>query len=156
MIFLSALGTKLIVIPNFPGQFAVVTFIVMFAIKKLLLLLLLFTFLINFYFQFASKSKWRQKHEEFVANIRAARKITAAQKAGEPLPPPPPAAVNPDYVQCPHCSRRFNEHAAERHIPFCKEQKSRLGNISSAKSSTLAKRNQVHKQEAKDMAHDIE
>lgn len=90
----------------------------------------------------AKKSKWRQKHEEFVANIRAARKITAAQKAGEPLPPPPPAAVNPDYVQCPHCSRRFNEHAAERHIPFCKEQKSRLGNTSSAKSSTLAKRNQ--------------
>ena len=154
MIFLSALGTKLIVIPNFPGQFAVVTYIVLFAIKKLLLLL--FTFLINFYFQFASKSKWRQKHEEFVANIRAARKITAAQKAGEPLPPPPPAAVNPDYVQCPHCSRRFNEHAAERHIPFCKEQKSRLGNISSAKSSTLAKRNQVYKQEAKDMGHDIE
>ena len=112
--------------------------------------------MIDFFFQFASKSKWRQKHEEFVANIRAARKITAAQKAGEPLPPPPPAAVNPDYVQCPHCSRRFNEHAAERHIPFCKEQKSRLGNISSAKSSTLAKRNQVYKQEAKDMAHDIE
>lgn len=34
------------------------------------------------------------------------------------LPPPPPS-YNPDYVQCPHCGRRFNETAAERHIPKC-------------------------------------
>lgn len=34
------------------------------------------------------------------------------------LPPPPPSS-NPDYVQCPHCGRRFNETAAERHIPKC-------------------------------------
>lgn len=34
------------------------------------------------------------------------------------LPPPPPS-YNPDYVQCPHCGRRFNESAAERHIPKC-------------------------------------
>lgn len=32
-----------------------------------------------------------------------------------------------DYVQCPYCSRRFNEKAAERHINFCKEQAQRLG-----------------------------
>ncbi|KAJ8322020.1 hypothetical protein KUTeg_000491 [Tegillarca granosa] len=32
-----------------------------------------------------------------------------------------------DYVQCPYCSRRFNEKAAERHINFCKEQSQRLG-----------------------------
>ena len=24
-----------------------------------------------------------------------------------------------DYVQCPHCGRRFNEAAADRHIPKC-------------------------------------
>lgn len=34
------------------------------------------------------------------------------------LPPPPPS-TNPDYIQCPHCGRRFNEAAAERHIPKC-------------------------------------
>lgn len=34
------------------------------------------------------------------------------------LPPPPPSE-NPDYIQCPHCSRRFNQGAAERHIPKC-------------------------------------
>ncbi|XP_061327739.1 zinc finger C2HC domain-containing protein 1B, partial [Pezoporus flaviventris] len=28
----------------------------------------------------------------------------------------------PDYIQCPHCSQRFNEAAAERHIKFCEEQ----------------------------------
>lgn len=28
----------------------------------------------------------------------------------------------PDYIQCPHCSRRFNEAAAQRHIKFCEEQ----------------------------------
>lgn len=31
----------------------------------------------------------------------------------------------PDYIQCPHCSRRFNEAAAERHMKFCEEQAAR-------------------------------
>lgn len=34
--------------------------------------------------------------------------------------PPPPVSQNLDYVQCPHCSRRFHESAAARHIPACK------------------------------------
>jgi len=29
-------------------------------------------------------------------------------------------------VQCEYCERRFNETAARRHIPFCKEQHERL------------------------------
>lgn len=33
--------------------------------------------------------------------------------------PPPPVSENPDYVQCPHCNRKFNESAAARHIPKC-------------------------------------
>ncbi len=45
---------------------------------------------------------------------------------GHNIPPPGPSAPNPDYVQCPYCKRRFQEHAAERHIPFCKEQNSRI------------------------------
>ncbi len=45
---------------------------------------------------------------------------------GASLPPPEPSRPNPDYVQCPYCKRRFQEHAAERHIPFCKEQSSRI------------------------------
>jgi hypothetical protein len=33
--------------------------------------------------------------------------------------PPPPASVNPDYVQCPHCGRNYAPGVAERHIPKC-------------------------------------
>lgn len=36
------------------------------------------------------------------------------------LPPPPPSK-NLDYVQCPHCLRKFNQTAAERHVPKCKD-----------------------------------
>lgn len=77
------------------------------------------------------KADWRSKHEEFIKTIRSARGVTAAIKEGRDLPPPPPPTINPDYVQCPHCDRRFNESAAERHINFCKEQKSRLPKSSS-------------------------
>eukprot|EP00730_Choanoeca_flexa_P002911 TRINITY_DN11225_c0_g1_i2.p1 TRINITY_DN11225_c0_g1~~TRINITY_DN11225_c0_g1_i2.p1 ORF type:complete len:406 (+),score=60.81 TRINITY_DN11225_c0_g1_i2:71-1288(+) len=75
----------------------------------------------------AKKAAWRAKHEEFIANIRAARKVTAVLNAGgtvADLPPPAPSE-NPDYVQCPTCSRRFNEDAAKRHMPFCAEKAKR-------------------------------
>ncbi|XP_010016801.1 PREDICTED: zinc finger C2HC domain-containing protein 1B [Nestor notabilis] len=68
------------------------------------------------------KSNWRQHHEDFINAIRSAKQVTKALKEGRPLPPPPPPSINPDYIQCPHCSRRFNEAAAERHIKFCEEQ----------------------------------
>ena len=31
-----------------------------------------------------------------------------------------------DYVQCDYCGRRFNESAAQRHIPWCKEKQDRI------------------------------
>lgn len=84
------------------------------------------------------ESNWRAKREEFIRNVRYAR---GAAKGGDAGAPPPPT-VNPDYVQCPHCERRFNEAAAERHIPKCKDlktksvgQKSAVGNS----ARTLAK-----------------
>jgi len=43
----------------------------------------------------AKKSNWRQKHEDFVRTIRAARGVQAAMDRGEPLPPPPPPSINP-------------------------------------------------------------
>ncbi|XP_064505347.1 zinc finger C2HC domain-containing protein 1B isoform X1 [Pseudopipra pipra] len=30
--------------------------------------------------------------------------------------------MNPDYIQCPHCSQRFREAAAQRHMEFSEEQ----------------------------------
>ncbi|XP_053238059.1 zinc finger C2HC domain-containing protein 1B [Podarcis raffonei] len=71
------------------------------------------------------KSNWRQQHEDFINAIRSAKLATIAMKEGRPLPPPPPPTINPDYIQCPYCMRRFNEAAAERHINFCKEQAAR-------------------------------
>eukprot|EP01006_Ploeotia_vitrea_P006259 TRINITY_DN12655_c0_g2_i1.p1 TRINITY_DN12655_c0_g2~~TRINITY_DN12655_c0_g2_i1.p1 ORF type:complete len:807 (-),score=107.85 TRINITY_DN12655_c0_g2_i1:150-2441(-) len=67
------------------------------------------------------KSKWQAKHQAFQDAIKSAKKMEAHLKAGgkvSDLPPPPPSE-NPDYVQCPHCERRFNPTAAERHIPRC-------------------------------------
>ncbi|XP_024852619.1 zinc finger C2HC domain-containing protein 1B isoform X2 [Bos indicus] len=71
------------------------------------------------------KSNWRQHHEDFINAIQSAKQCTLAIKEGRPLPPPPPPTVNPDYIQCPYCKRRFNETAASRHINFCKDQESR-------------------------------
>lgn len=34
------------------------------------------------------------------------------------LPPPPPMDTS-SYTPCPHCGRKFNEAAAERHIAAC-------------------------------------
>uniref|UniRef100_A0A182NG61 C2HC/C3H-type domain-containing protein n=1 Tax=Anopheles dirus TaxID=7168 RepID=A0A182NG61_9DIPT len=67
------------------------------------------------------QSGWRKKHEEFIAAIRAAKEMKAHLARGGKLSdlPPPPPSENPDYIQCPHCSRRFNQTAAERHIPKC-------------------------------------
>jgi len=72
------------------------------------------------------KNDWRKKREDFVAALRAAkaaqRHLAAGGKISD-LPPPPPSDTS-DYIQCPHCNRKFNESVAERHIPKCKDIKS--------------------------------
>lgn len=73
------------------------------------------------------KSNWRQKHESFIRTLRQAREVQQIiAKGGTPsdLPPILPAE-NPDYIQCPHCSRHFAPKVAERHIPKCKTIKNR-------------------------------
>ncbi|KAM6201897.1 zinc finger C2HC domain-containing protein 1C [Rhynchocyon petersi] len=73
------------------------------------------------------KSNWRQKHESFILTLRQAREIQQViAKGGNPsnLPPIVPAE-NPDYIQCPHCSRHFAPKVAERHIPKCKTIRNR-------------------------------
>lgn len=69
----------------------------------------------------AKKNDWRRKHEEFIQAIRSAKQMKQHLAKGGKLSdlPPPPPSEHPDYVQCPHCKRRFNESAAERHIPKC-------------------------------------
>ncbi|KAK2104476.1 Zinc finger C2HC domain-containing protein 1C [Saguinus oedipus] len=73
------------------------------------------------------KSNWRQKHEYFIRTLRQAREVQQViAKGGNPsdLPPILPSE-NPDYIQCPHCSRHFAPKVAEQHIPKCKTIKNR-------------------------------
>lgn len=65
------------------------------------------------------KPKWKQQSLQFREAMRAARMYGQAAAKGEDLPPPVMSAPDPSLVPCPHCGRRFNEKAAERHIPQC-------------------------------------
>ncbi len=80
------------------------------------------------------QSKWRQERARLQEAIQAGKQITAALKEGRPLASIPVAAsaLPDDRVQCPHCSRRFAEHTAERHIPHCKNTASRMNAGASA------------------------
>lgn len=74
-----------------------------------------------------NKSDWRQKHQEFIQSIKAAKEVKAHMAKGgkaSDIPPPPPS-LNPDYVHCKYCDRRFNPEVAERHIPRCATTKNR-------------------------------
>jgi endogenous inhibitor of DNA gyrase (YacG/DUF329 family) len=91
----------------------------------------------------ATKSSWKQKHEQFIESIRSARTVSKAIAKGDPLPEYTPSAPNPDYVQCPYCERRFQQDTAERHIPFCKEKSQRVKmKANSAGKDNLSKRTQ--------------
>lgn len=67
-------------------------------------------------------NNWRAKHQEFIQAIRYAKAASKVEKEGGDVSmlAPPPRSTNPDYIQCPHCNRRFNQTAGERHIPKCK------------------------------------
>jgi len=68
-------------------------------------------------------AKWQRDRANLQAALRSGRQLKAAQDAGVPahlLPPPPPTDdANDDRTPCPHCGRKFNIAAAERHIPKC-------------------------------------
>ncbi|KAK0182389.1 hypothetical protein PV327_000534 [Microctonus hyperodae] len=86
-----------------------------------------------------AKSNWRKKHEDFINAIRSAKNTQAHLAAGgklSDLPPPPPSDTS-DYVQCPHCGRKFNQAAADRHIPKCEHM---LHNKPNPRAPTKPKR----------------
>ncbi|CAF4243491.1 unnamed protein product [Rotaria sp. Silwood2] len=74
---------------------------------------------------YGSKPNWREKHRQLIQSIREARSVTRAMKQGGPLPAFRPSEVPSDYVNCPYCHRNFNQHVAQRHIPFCQTQHGR-------------------------------
>ncbi|KAM9261085.1 zinc finger C2HC domain-containing protein 1B [Cariama cristata] len=71
------------------------------------------------------KSNWRQHHEDFINTIQSTKQVTKALKEGHPLPPLPTPSITSDYIQHSHCSRRFNEAAAQRDVKFCEEAAAR-------------------------------
>lgn len=85
------------------------------------------------------KANWRAKHEEFLNAVRQARMVKEHLAAGGKLSdlPPPPPSENPDYVQCPKCLRKFNETAAERHIPRCNLTPKTSSNTTSRRPAAL-------------------
>jgi hypothetical protein len=69
----------------------------------------------------AEKAKWKDQSNAFREAMKAARMVSKAIATGAPLPPPKISAPDPSLIPCPHCGRRFNEKAAERHIPKCSD-----------------------------------
>ncbi|NWT17429.1 ZC21C protein, partial [Vireo altiloquus] len=73
------------------------------------------------------KNNWKQKHEALIHVMSQARQVQQILAKGvkvSDLPPLPPIE-NPDYVACTYCGRKFSPRVAERHIPKCKNIKSR-------------------------------
>lgn len=77
-------------------------------------------------------SNWKNKSSAFRDAIREARQISIAERHAKEKGIPLAAALPPaiirspddplydDYVQCPHCGRKYNQTAGARHIPQCK------------------------------------
>ncbi|EAS07289.2 zinc finger, C2H2 type protein (macronuclear) [Tetrahymena thermophila SB210] len=93
------------------------------------------------------KSKWQIQSEAFRAQMRMARGETTNSQYDNQIVKE--AFENNDYIQCEYCGRKFNEQAAQRHIPFCKTKsqqnqikqggKAKL-NLTTQKSSTPSSR----------------
>ena len=75
----------------------------------------------------AKAGKWKQESNQFREAMKAARQASLAEKTGDMslMPAHVPSGPDPSLVQCPHCFRRFNETAAERHIPKCQDIKAK-------------------------------
>ncbi|KAI8606837.1 hypothetical protein BC830DRAFT_1087483, partial [Chytriomyces sp. MP71] len=70
----------------------------------------------------SKKEAWKQKHEDLIGSLRAAKTLQAHLANGgkaSDLPPPPPSKAAPAGQECPHCLRRFNENSYERHVEVC-------------------------------------
>lgn len=78
------------------------------------------------------KPKWKEEREKFIQAVRIGKQINNLEKNPElknnvqmqmqikQLASKIPNQLNDSNMkQCPHCMRKFNLQAAERHIPSC-------------------------------------
>lgn len=75
---------------------------------------------------YGGKPKYVIEHENLVAALRAARRMTAYENAasrGQARGPPPKMPVIQDMpddrIQCKYCGRRFGPEQYERHVRSC-------------------------------------
>ena len=66
----------------------------------------------------AKKADWKQQSEAFRASMKVARGVTLSKDEQVAIT----KNQQDGLVPCNHCGRRFNEKAAERHIPFCQSK----------------------------------
>lgn len=86
-----------------------------------------------------AKSKWRAQRAAFMEAMAAGKEVQQHMAAGKDLRDLPQAkAADPsldDRMSCPHCGRKFNEKAHERHVPHCKDTKNRPNPVGMNKPS---------------------
>ncbi len=75
------------------------------------------------------KKKWVEESNALREAMKMARAVQQAQACGAPLPAMVPSAPDSSLIQCPHCSRRFNDKAAERHINSCQNIRSKPSSL---------------------------
>jgi len=103
------------------------------------------------------KNLWRQKHEDFIQSVRAAKGVDdydagggnyggsdnhnsgydsrtyskprqqQQQQSNYGHQQQQQRAIKPGYTHCDHCGRNFADETAERHIPWCEEQQRKKG-----------------------------
>lgn len=64
-------------------------------------------------------AKWRMQSEQLRAVMKVNKDISKGKDVSNYNIPDPYAE---DRKECPHCFRKFNEEAANRHIPVCAEK----------------------------------
>jgi hypothetical protein len=77
--------------------------------------------------------------------MRAGKEVSQAIASGGPMPAQTASVPDPSFVPCPNCGRTFNEKAAERHIPNCKNIKAKPSTLKRGSGGAGGKNGQIIK-----------
>ena len=77
-------------------------------------------------------AKWKAQSEMFRAAMRAVKTDDEGGSGGGQAFSAPVAHQHDDRTECRHCGRKFNEQAAERHIPLCEKKAREMKNKAAA------------------------